>query len=301
MLSIYNVLKKHLQEHPYVTFEVLNPDLLKGSYAGSEHLLNGIHYRYWTLRSWLDLATELECRMLMPEASTETTIYIHYEKLASHSFHHDQYEDKHEKYGATSHFAFIKKNEEPAFLFAYKKALDITDFSQKKRILNLGINQGDEFALIQELLSPESFANIEFVGIDYSRSAIASAQKRFNTPNVHFYAEDINQIDTLNLGQFDLIISIGTLQSPNINYKPFLMKLVQQYLTPEGAIILGFPNSRWIDGEMVYGAKMRNYSEPELSLLLNDIDYAKRYLQQKKFSLRIQGKEYLFLSATKQP
>jgi hypothetical protein len=49
---------------------------------------------------------------------------------------------------------------------------------------------------------------------------------------------------------------------------------------------------------MVYGAKMRNYRESDLSLLLGDIDYAKRYLQQKKFTVRISGKEYLFLTAT---
>ena len=65
-----------------------------------------------------------------------------------------------------------------------------------------------------------------------------------------------------------------------------------------GAIVLGVPNSRWIDGEMIYGAKMRNFRESDLSLLLSDIDYAKRYLQQKKFTVRISGKEYIFLTAT---
>ena len=116
---------------------------------------------------------------------------------------------------------------------------------------------------------------------------------------MHFYSHDINDLDALSLEPSDLIISIGTLQSPGINYKPFLQTLIQEHLNRDGAIILGFPNSRWIDGEMIYGAKMRNYKESDLSLVLSDIDYAKRYLQQKKFTVRISGKEYIFLTAVR--
>ena len=222
---------------------------------------------------------------------------MRFQKLETDSFHQDNPDDKSEKYGIDSSFSAINKNEEPAFLSAYTQALDVTKVATKKRVLNLGVNRGDEFVLIQELLDQETFEKIEFVGIDHSASAIEEAQNRFTTPNMQFYSHDINALDELNLGKFDLIISIGTLQSPGINYKPFLMELVKNYLSDDGAIILGFPNSRWIDGEMVYGAKMRNYRESDLSLLLSDIDYAKRYLQQKKFTVRISGKEYIFLTA----
>ena len=124
------------------------------------------------------------------------------------------------------------------------------------------------------------------------------ARERFGS-NVALHVNDINTIDALDLGAFDLIVSIGTLQSPGINMKPFLMHLVQNYLEPGGALILGFPNCRWIDGEMLYGAKAPNYPFSEQSLLYNDVMFCKKYLQQHKFRVTLTGKQYLFLTATK--
>ncbi len=300
MLAILNILGNKLDTQAEVTFEVLNPDLYSGAYAGKEVLLKNTTYLYRSLRSWIDLASHLNCRMLMPKRATETTVTLCFQKLETVSFHEEKPKEKSEKYGVDSSFSAINKNEEPAFLAAYLQALTIADLTGKKRVLNLGVNRGDEFALIQEFLGKERFEQIEFVGIDHAQSAITEAQTRFSTPNLHFFSHDINTLDELDLGTFDLIISIGTLQSPGINYKPFLMDLVQNYMSHGAALILGFPNSRWIDGEMVYGAKMRNYRESDLSLMLSDIDYAKRYLQQKKFTVRISGKEYIFLTAVSQ-
>jgi len=297
MYNIINTLQVHLKQHTELSFIVLNPDAFSGHYAGTVVQLDEKRYVYRSLRSWMDLATLLKCRMLTPTTNENNTITLHFKKLQTTSFHQDNPDDKSEKYGTDSQFSAINKNEEPAFVSAYHHALHLASLTEKKRILNLGINQGDEFALIQEMLSKESFEAIEFVGIDHSQSAIDAATKRFNASNIHFYSHDINKLNELSLEKFDLIITIGTLQSPGINYKPFLQKLVQEHLSEDGAIILGFPNSRWIDGEMVYGAKMRNYRESDLSLVLTDIDYAKRYLHQKKFNVRISGKEYIFLTA----
>jgi cyclopropane fatty-acyl-phospholipid synthase-like methyltransferase len=140
---------------------------------------------------------------------------------------------------------------------------------------------------------------MEFVGIDHSKTAIAHAKKEFKENNVKFYTEDITKMDTLNIGKFDLLISIGTLQSPSINFKPFFMNLVQNYLEKDSAIILGFPNSRWAGGEMIYGAKAPNYAMSEMSLLFNDVIFCKKYLQQHKYRVTLTGKQYIFLTATK--
>ena len=299
MLTVTNTLKELLVSQTELEFQVLNPDLYSGSYSGKEITLNAKTYLYRSLRSWMDMATILNCRMLTPIIDSEETITLHFQKLKTDSFHQETPDDKSEKYGITSRFSDINKNEEPSFLTAYTQALDVAKVESRKRVLNLGVNRGDEFALIQELLPQVTFESIEFVGIDHSLTAIEAAQNRFESPNIHFYSHDINTLSELGLGTFDLIISIGTLQSPGINYKPFLMDLIKNYLSDEGAIILGFPYSRWIDGEMIYGAKMRNFRESDLSLLLSDIDYAKRYLQQKKFTVRISGKEYIFLTASR--
>jgi hypothetical protein len=296
MQEILPIVKKELQEKNKITFTVLNPDISEG-YAGHSVSIDEITYLYRGYKAWMDLAELLKCKMLTPNKIDDTRVQLTFMKLKENSFHSDSKEN--EKYGTNSHFSQIHKMEEPAFFYYYNQALDNVKVENKKRILNLGVNRGDEFEVIKKQLDTKKYENIDFIGVDHSGSAIAYAKRLFSEENVTFYAEDINNLDSLKLGQFDLLISIGTLQSPSINFKPFFMKLVQEYLTKDAAIILGFPNSRWVGGEMIYGAKAPNYAMSEMSLVLNDIMFCKKYLQQKKFRVTVTGKQYLFLTATK--
>jgi hypothetical protein len=247
---------------------------------------------------WVNLAELHQAKMLTPKLLNEHQIELTFKKLNTKaSFHNNAVIEKEEKYGASSTFFNINKNEEPTFLLAYKKALEAVKIEKRKTLLNLGINRADEFELIEKLVEPELFKQMELIGVDHSKTALEVAKKRF--PTKTFYQTDINLIGTLSLPKCDLIVSIGTLQSPSINYKPFLMSLVQEHLTNNGALILGFPNSRWIDGELIYGAKAPNYPYSEMSLLYNDVIFAKKYLQQKKFRVTLTGREYIFLTATR--
>ncbi|HEX5670497.1 MAG TPA: methyltransferase domain-containing protein [Sulfuricurvum sp.] len=287
-----------LKENSTLSFEVLNPDFGRGNYAGASLLVEDVIHIYRSYKAWSDLGEILFCRMLTPKIVSEHTVQITYEKLdLSDSFHHS--DAKEEKYGVESRFAAIHKNEEPAFLSPYLRALRSVRVGERKRILNLGINTGDEFDLIRTILPQEHYRDIELVGIDHSVSAIEQARERFSEGNTTFYVHDINDLASLELGKFDLIITIGTLQSPGIEFKPLFMKLVQEYLTPNGALILGFPNCRWMGGEMIYGAKAPNYPYSEMTLLYKDVYYCKKYLQQKKFRVTLTGKDYVFLTGTK--
>ncbi|CAA6816529.1 MAG: Methyltransferase type 11 [uncultured Sulfurovum sp.] len=249
---------------------------------------------------WVNLAELHFCKLLTPQKIDKNFVELRFQKLNQESSFHSAFiENKEEKYGTESIFFTINKNEEPTFLHAYKKALEAVNVQNRKHILNLGINKGDEFELIQQLLDSPTFDKIIFSGVDHSSSALSYARERFPKDNLQFYKKDINSIKALALKKADLIISIGTLQSPSINYKLFLMSLVQEHLTYDGAFILGFPNSRWIDGELIYGAKAPNYPYSEMSLLYNDVIFAKKYLQQKKFRVTITGREYIFLTATR--
>jgi len=296
MQEILPALQSEIEEKDSVTFSVLNPDLSEG-YAGMHVNIDNHDYLYRGYKAWTNLAELLKCKMLTPKESTYPLITLTFEKLKNTSFHSDT--KSNEKYGIDSHFAHIHKMEEPAFLYYYNQALENVKVENRHRILNLGINRGDEFEVIKNKLNTKKYGNIHFVGIDHSESAITYAKHLFPENNVNFYTEDINQLDTLKLGQFDLLISIGTLQSPSINFKPFFMKLVQKYLTKDAAIILGFPNSRWVGGEMLYGAKVPNYAMSELGHLFTDVIFCKKYLQQKKYRVTITGKHYIFLTATK--
>ena len=299
MQEILPILQNALKTDSSVSFKVLNPDLGEG-YAGNLITIEDKSYIYRGYKAWTDLAELLMCKMLTPEESSYPLITLRFQKLETQSsFHLNTQSPKEEKYGTESHFFEIIKMEEPAFLYYYNQALTNVNIEERTRILNLGINRGDEFEVIKNRLDTNKYQNMKFVGIDHSKTAIAYAGTLFPEDNVQFFTEDINHLDTLNLGKFDLLISIGTLQSPSINFKPFFMSLVQNYLEKNGAIILGFPNSRWIGGEMIYGAKAPNYAMSEMSLLYNDVIFCKKYLQQHKYRVTLTGKQYIFLTATK--
>jgi len=297
MQDIISHFQEILLEQEDISFEVLDPDYEAG-YAGKELTVEGKKYIYRGYKAWMDLAELLQCRMLTPQKiKNSPLVKLRFKKLDTGSFHTDS--AKSEKYGTDSRFFEINKMEEPAFLYYYQQALSNVNVKNRKRILDLGINRGDEFEVIKNSLSPEAYEALELVGIDHSKSAIQYAATRFPENNVTFHTHDINTLESLGLERFDLLISIGTLQSPGINFKPFFMSLVQKHLKKDSAVILGFPNSRWIGGEMLYGAKAPNYAMSEMSLLFNDVMFCKKYLQQKKYRVTITGKQYIFLTATK--
>ncbi len=270
----------HFKEGAIVTLEVFNSDLERIGY-----------------KSFIDLAQLFFLKMLTPTSYKDETT-LRFVKLSQEaSFHKSQKNT--ETYGVQSEFFAIDKMVQFSFLYHYQKALQFIDLKNRKTILNLGINKGDEFRVIKDMLSEEEFSAKELLGIDYSASAIAYAEQTFSHRNTRFVCHDINTLHELSLGRFELFISIGTLQSSNINFNETFMSLYQNHLEKEGAIILGFPNCRWVDGEMIYGAKAPNYNFSEMSLVLKDIHFCKKYLQQKKYRVVITGKDYLFLSARK--
>jgi len=299
MQEILPLLQKSLNTDSTISFNVLDPDI-NNSYAGDKILINNTKFVYRSYKAWTDLAELLLCKMLTPKVAEYPYVTLRFEKLKKEdSFHLDTVVSKEEKYGVNSPFFQINKMEEPAFLYYYTQALENVKLSKRTSILNLGINTADEFEVIKNSLDNEIFSHIQLVGIDHSKTAIDHARKRFPDENITFHVHDINDLDTLELNRFDLLISIGTLQSPGIDFKPFFMSLVQNYLEKNAAIILGFPNCRWIGGEMVYGAKAPNYAMSEMSLLFNDVIFCKKYLQQHKYRVTITGKQYIFLTATK--
>ena len=298
MQQIMPELRAALAQSPEVCFEALDPDLSAG-YAGTAVEIEGTTHLYRSLKSWMELAELLGCRMRTPKPSVCPYVRLCFRRLSDDSFHRSSAEDRAEKYGEGTPFWQIRKLEEPAFLHYYLQALENVDILKRGRILDLGVHRGDEYQAIRSLYEKASQPLPEFIGIDHSESAIAEATRRFPKECARFIQADINDLSRLSLGRFDLLISIGTLQSPGIPYKQLLMELVQQYLTPSSALILGFPNCRWIGGEMCYGAKVPNYTMSEMGHLYSDVIFAKKYLQQKKYRVTVTGKQYVFVTATK--
>ncbi|WP_419764515.1 MAG: class I SAM-dependent methyltransferase [Arcobacter sp.] len=299
MIDIIEYLTNYLKdkEEKFICeLEVLNPDISFNSYSGEKFNIDGVEHIYRSINSWNSLAQTLFCKLMTPKVISKNFIKLSFMKLNKNNSFHKSTNKQNEKYGVDSTFNNIKKNEEASFIDYYLNALKNVDISSKKRVLNLGVNSGDEFEVIKQI-SP-NYKETEFVGIDFCESAINLAKRNLPESNFSFLVDDINNINNLDLGKFDLIISIGTLQSTTLNFKTFFMSLVQDYLEDKGAIILGFPNCRWIDTQMIYGAKAPNYSYSELSILFNDVIFCKKYLQQKKYRVTITGRDYIFLTAT---
>ena len=298
MFEIIQYLQNELKTDNEISIEVLNPNIKDNVYAGEKIKIEDKEFIYRSYKSWSDLAEILFCKMLVIHLY-ENTVILKFQKLNKlDSFHNDLNDEKNEKYGENSTFFRINKNEEPSFLYAYSNALKNVKIEEKRNILNLGINKADEFDVIKKLVDEETLNQMNLVGIDYSKSAIEYSKTKFSEDNFVFYNHDINKLDELNLKKADLLISIGTLQSSSLNFKLLFMDLIQNYLEDKGSIILGFPNCRWINGEMIYGAKAANYSYSEQSVLYKDVYFCKKYLQQKKYRVTLTGKNYLFLTAT---
>lgn len=285
-----------------IELDVLDPDLGRGRYAGETVEVDGVLYLHRSLRVWVDLAERLGLRLALPRPLAPPRVRIILERLDPAARLRPDADDPTEKYGTASQYARIAKHEDPAFVIDLAEALArVTDVPRaapttRARVLDLGVNRGDELALVTTLAP--ALRDAVLVGIDHSASAIAHARERFaGAPNVQLHAADIASLPALGLGRFDLVLSIGTLQSPGIDDREVLRQIVQHHLAPDGAIILGVPNCRYVDGEVEYGTRMKNFRQPELGLLVKDVAFYRKYLQQHHRQVFVTGKHYVLVTA----
>ena len=139
-------------------------------------------------KSFVDLSQLYFMRLLTPIKKDKTTTLLRFQKLHRSSSFHNSDDESSEKYGTKSDYFTIDKTKELSFLYHYKKALEFVGIKSKKRVLNLGVNRGDEFDVIKNMFRDEEFGTVEFVGIDYSASAIEYAKKEFSQhENVEFF------------------------------------------------------------------------------------------------------------------
>ncbi len=278
-----------------VELVALDPDLGRGKYAGEVVEVAGVMHVHRPYRVWVDLAERLGLRMLTPERGAAGTVVLRFERLDAAARWQTAGLEASERYGRDSGFQRISKLEDPDLVLDFADALVRCQLPASPTILDLGVNRGDTFALLIGLY-PELAQRATFVGVDHSASALALARARFTGDNFRFVEADLNVLPE-DLGCFDLVVSMGTLQSPGVDDREVLRRLVQRELAPAGALILGVPNCRYIDGERVHGARQKNFSQPELGLVIHDIAYFKRYLQQHRRQVYVTGRDYLLVTA----
>ncbi len=319
----------YLETGDSLSIAVPDPDLGRGLYAG-EPTDHGIHRPF---RTWVDLAERLGLRILTPRPLAPPLIELRFERLDRAAKLRLDPADPTERYGASSEFARISKLEDPSFVLDLRDALvrvrvlsdgqygplhittpgraAVRDLSAavssqpqittpgrgRVRILDLGVNTGDEIALLRGLGVGQ--ADAEIVGVDHSASALDVARTRF--PDVTLIEANLGSLAGLGLGRFDVVMSFGTLQSPGIDDRELVRRIVQDHLTPEGGVILGFPNARYVDGEIEHGTRMKNFRQPELGLLVKDVAFYRKYLQQHGRQVFVTGKYELLITGVMAP
>ncbi|MDA0700138.1 MAG: class I SAM-dependent methyltransferase, partial [bacterium] len=159
-------------------------------------------------------------------------------------------------------------------------------------VLVLGCHRGDEIAALADLDDPPR--DLEVVGVDHAPGPLAEAQARF--PHGRFVLSDVARLPD-DVGRFDLIVAVAVLQSPAVDDRALLRQLVQTRLTEGGGLLLGLPNGRFRGDDPVWGARTRNFAEPDLSLVVNDLAVYRRYLHQHGFRTHVGGRYDLLLTA----
>lgn len=277
-----------------IEIDVLDPDLGRGRYAGEPVELDGVTYVHRPFRVWVDLAERLGLRLCTPRALAPPRVRLVFEPLDPSARLRATADDPTERYGTASAFARISKLEDPGFVVDLTEAVERVALAPGARVLDLGINTGDELALLYARVPVLRETTV--VGIDHSASALARARERFAGQRVELYEADLAALPALGLGRFDLVLSIGTLQSPGIDDREVLRRIVQDHLAPSGAVIVGFPNCRYVDGEVEYGTRMKNFRQPELGLLVKDVAFYRKYLQQHRRQVFVTGKHYVLVT-----
>ncbi|GMA14017.1 class I SAM-dependent methyltransferase [Deinococcus metallilatus] len=271
-----------LTEAGEVNFTVPDPDAGLGLYAG-ETTAQGIH-RPW--QTWADLADLLGAHLLTPERVGEGRVRV---RLRTYK---DAPAPDADGYGAAGAWVRVDKLEDPVFLFTLVEALRRVNPPAGGRVLALGVNAGRELDALALAFPNRTF---EVVGVDLDETALAAARARH--PHASFRVLDVTTLPAPDLGRFDLVLALSLLQSPSIRQDVLLRALRRDHLTPTGGLILGFPNARYRDGFLSYGARLRNFARPDLSLLTADVTAAHRGLQKHGFKVFVTGKYEVLVTA----
>ena len=250
---------------------------------------SGAPARSW--RAWVDLAEALGCRCHTPERVALGTVRLRFTPLGPEASWHGGQGDA-ARYDPAAPFGAVRKLEQPGFLVPLLDALQRVRPPHGGRVLVLGCHRGDEIGALEWLDPPST--RLDVVGVDRSPGALAQARSRY--PGARFVEADVNDLPP-ELGRFDLVVAIALLQSPGVDDKALLRRIVQRHLETDGRVLLGLPNSRFRGEEVVWGARTRNYREGDLSLVVRDLAAYRRYLQQHGFVTHVGGRYDLLLGA----
>lgn len=114
---------------------------------------------------------------------------------------------------------------------------EVKEINKDISVLEIGCGEGGNLLTFYEL------GCSRLVGIDLAKGKIENAKKFFgekaNSEDIEFISDDIYNISSDDIGQFDLIITRDVLE--HIHDQERFMNFVKKFLKPGGKFFLGFP------------------------------------------------------------
>ncbi|MEX2502496.1 MAG: class I SAM-dependent methyltransferase [Trueperaceae bacterium] len=330
-------LAERLTRRGFAEAIVEDPDRRPDAWAG-EPDAHGVPHR--DLRAWVDLAELLGARLATPRPGPRPgTLRLLFTAAGGEASFHAAKRPQAEphaapctapnattttpdgspphagdaRYAADADFARLRKHEHPAFLLPLAEAIafaagrdrpepawapwpeDGPPPAPPARTLLLGCHRADELHALRFAIPDLDLATV--TGVDRDRSALADAARHWS--HARFVPGDAAALPAA-LGRFDLIVTIGLLQSPGLDARAALRAWLRHHATEAGGLVLGLPNGRFVGGRPVRGARTRNARQTDLSLLVRDLAGHRRYLQQHRYRCRIGGRDELLLAARRE-
>ena len=277
--QVLDWLRAELEVRGEARLNVPDPDAghLLGLYPGEAGQI-GLHRPYLT---WQDAADLLDAHFLTPERlEPGGLVTLHFCRRVVPPPDRGP-----SRYAAGSAFSRVNKLEDPHFLHDLSEALARAKLRPGARVLSLGVSSGRELERLDEVYPGHA---LRVLGLDLEESALELARARY--PAHEFRVRDVTRPGLDELGRSDLVLALSLLQSPGVVQADLLRTLRTRLLAPAGTLILGFPNARYRGGELSYGARMLNFTRPDLSLLMRDVTAARRQLQGHGFTVYVTGK-----------
>jgi len=115
---------------------------------------------------------------------------------------------------------------------------EVQDINENTSVLEIGCGEGGN------LIPFYKIGCKRIVGVDMSKSKITNGNAFFNKidgerDNLKFICDDIYNIKTEDIGQFDIIITRDVLE--HIHGQEKFMNFVKRFMRPKGRFFLGFP------------------------------------------------------------
>jgi len=284
--DILTWLRAELLRHGEATLHVPDPDdgHALGLYPGEP----GPRGTHRPLLTWTDTADLLDAHLHTPVPVPEG-LRLHFRSRVT-----PPRDRSASRYGADSDFQRADKLQDPHLLHDLHEAWTRANLPPDARVLSLGVNSARELDVLH-LAYPGQALHV--TGVDLDESALRLARDRH--PQHTFRTLDVTGRDLAALGTFDAVTALSVLQSPGIVQEDLLRTLRTTVLRPGGTLILGYPNARYRGGELSYGARMLNFTRPDLSLLMRDVTAARRHLQKHGFTVYVTGKYEVLVTAVR--